>query len=70
MTVFLFSTLNNAKENMRLEWHRQTRITGNSLLGADFIDENVGWLVGNKGTILHTTDGVVNWSKQISVCGS
>ena len=48
------------------DWHRQARVTGNSLLSGSFIDGNIGWLVGSKGTILHTTNGGLNWSKQIS----
>ncbi|MFC1558519.1 YCF48-related protein, partial [candidate division KSB1 bacterium] len=30
------------------------------------IDSNTGWAVGYEGTILHTTDGGVNWSSQTS----
>ena len=31
-----------------------------------FIDENYGWLVGNEGTILKTTDGGTTWVIQKS----
>jgi photosystem II stability/assembly factor-like uncharacterized protein len=34
---------------------------GNALYGVHFLDDNVGWAVGNKGTILKTTDGGINW---------
>ena len=37
---------------------------GNSLLGVSFIDKMTGWVVGQYGLILHTTDGGVNWVRQ------
>jgi photosystem II stability/assembly factor-like uncharacterized protein len=31
-----------------------------------FTDAKNGWIVGGKGTILHTTDGGENWENQVS----
>ena len=36
--------------------------TSNQMVGLYFIDDNVGWSVGEFGTILKTTDGGENWS--------
>jgi photosystem II stability/assembly factor-like uncharacterized protein len=41
---------------------------GNTLNDAHFIDANNGWAVGNGGTILHTTDGGLTWTRQ--ACGT
>jgi photosystem II stability/assembly factor-like uncharacterized protein len=42
-------------------WIRQTSGTNNSLYDVFFKDQNNGWIVGNYGTILRTTDGGTNW---------
>jgi len=34
-----------------------------------FADSNNGWAVGFEGTILHTSDGGVNWVQQTSGTG-
>ena len=34
---------------------------GNNLFGVHFIDENIGWAVGENGTIIRTSDGGENW---------
>jgi photosystem II stability/assembly factor-like uncharacterized protein len=31
-----------------------------------FVDVQVGWVVGEEGTILKTNDGGVNWTPQVS----
>ncbi len=36
------------------------------LAGVFFIDHDTGWVAGNKGTILHTTDGGLHWVQQKS----
>jgi len=36
------------------------------LYGIDFIDQNEGWVVGNNGTIFHTTNRGTNWNTQTS----
>ncbi|MBU0509838.1 hypothetical protein KKH27_13530 [bacterium] len=46
-------------------WQWQNPLpTGNYLSDVVFINENVGWIVGSSGTILHTTDGGASWTHQ------
>jgi len=40
--------------------------TSNTLLSVKFVTPNKGWIVGDKGTILYTTDGGENWEEQTS----
>lgn len=45
------------------QWTIQNPIVGgNTLNDVQFLNENEGWIVGNAGTILHTTDGGLNWN--------
>jgi len=44
--------------------------TSNTLLGVKFVTPNKGWIVGDKGTILYTTDGGENWEEQASGTGN
>eukprot|EP00854_Cymbomonas_tetramitiformis_P018096 gene18096-21556_t len=37
-----------------------------SWLGVSFLDPLIGWVVGNYGTIIHTTNGGLSWAKQES----
>jgi photosystem II stability/assembly factor-like uncharacterized protein len=39
---------------------------GNSINGAFFLDAQAGWLVGDRGTIIHTGDGGGSWTSQQS----
>ena len=36
----------------------------NNLFGIHFLDENTGWISGQEGLILHTTDGGATWKQQ------
>ena len=45
-------------------WTTQTNNDNNRLLGAHFINNNIGWAVGAAGTALTTTDGGDTWSKK------
>ena len=38
-----------------------------TLNGVYFADDNEGWIVGEFGKILHTTDGGDNWERQVNV---
>lgn len=49
------------------DWQLLESGVGDTLLcEAAFITRNVGWVVGTKGTIIHTTDGGKTWIKQES----
>ena len=56
----LFSSLCTAQ----VTWHTQTSGTNYYLYGACFVDENNGWVSGEIGIILHTTDGGESWTQQ------
>ncbi|MBA3440562.1 MAG: hypothetical protein H0T92_11900 [Pyrinomonadaceae bacterium] len=45
-------------------WQRLSTNVDNVLRGVSFIDANTGWVVGEGGTILHTTNGGATWSLQ------
>jgi photosystem II stability/assembly factor-like uncharacterized protein len=47
-------------------WYNVVSGTTNHLHSVDFVDEQNGWIVGNNGTVLHTSDGGVNWEFQNS----
>lgn len=47
-------------------WSAQSSGTSEDLTGVCFIDQSQGWVVGAKGTILHTTDGGLHWGPQVS----
>lgn len=47
-------------------WVSQTSGTTEHLIWSSFIDANTGWVVGNGGTILKTTNGGANWIEQTS----
>jgi photosystem II stability/assembly factor-like uncharacterized protein len=47
-------------------WTQLKNPGGNGLNSVFFINANEGWIVGNGGTILHSTDGGATWSAQTS----
>ncbi len=47
-------------------WIVQQSNTSDTLWGVNFVDFNNGWVVGEHGLILHTTNGGTNWSVQQS----
>jgi len=47
-------------------WQLQNSGTNVALHSVHFINENVGWVVGESGTILRTTNGGANWQLQTS----
>jgi len=47
-------------------WQRIAVPTGQNLRSVCFADSLTGWIAGDSGTIIHTTDGGKNWSFQQS----
>jgi len=45
-------------------WHRQASGTQETLQAVWFTDANRGWVVGEEGTLLRTTDGGEHWTPQ------
>jgi hypothetical protein len=47
---------------LHAQWFWQNpKPQGNTLNSVDFVNENLGWAVGEYGTILKTTDGGMEW---------
>ena len=47
------------------QWFWQNPLPqGNTLNDVYFVDENKGWAVGSRGTLLHTVDGGTTWSSR------
>jgi PKD repeat protein len=51
-------------------WYSQDSETEEFLYGACFVDSLTGWVAGDHGLILHTTDGGESWSVQEANVGS
>jgi photosystem II stability/assembly factor-like uncharacterized protein len=47
-------------------WHRIKVPTKMELFHLDFVGDERGWIVGDKGSIIFTEDGGATWQKQIS----
>ncbi|MCL4706847.1 T9SS type A sorting domain-containing protein [bacterium] len=47
-------------------WTMQASGTQQPLNAIDFINQNEGWVVGDSGIVLHTSDGGASWSRQNS----
>lgn len=48
-------------------WYQRTSVVNTNLLKrSSFLDTNNGWIVGDNGTILRTTNGGYDWNSQIS----
>ncbi len=43
-------------------WYTQNSGTNRLLFDVCFVDQNTGWVCGQTGTILHTSDGGANWT--------
>ncbi|MEX2455667.1 MAG: YCF48-related protein [Balneolaceae bacterium] len=48
------------------EWTLVESVTDSTLHGVYFVDRNIGWAVGDGGTIIHSSDGGKNWAPQES----
>ena len=61
LLVFIFSF------SMFAQWYFQNPYpTGNNLICLKFVNSEVGWAVGEFGTILKTTNGGTTWKLQFS----
>lgn len=47
-------------------WFEQASGTTANLNSVFFVNNNIGWAVGEEGTIIHTTDGGNSWNSQTS----
>ncbi len=48
------------------QWTQLTSGTTNNLMGVSFVNQNLGYVCGDNGTILKTIDGGINWVPQNS----
>ncbi len=48
------------------QWVQQVSGTNTTLLDIEFINQNTGWVCGDGGTIIKTTNGGINWVLQNS----
>jgi photosystem II stability/assembly factor-like uncharacterized protein len=64
LTAFLifFSLIGFAQ----VQWHIQNSGTNTPLFDVHFTDANNGWIAGNTGLILHTSNGGNNWDEQVA----
>ncbi|MBI1807326.1 MAG: T9SS type A sorting domain-containing protein [Ignavibacteria bacterium] len=63
VAIVLFSLL--LTPCSRSQWNWQSPVPqGNTLLGTQFLNDSLGWAVGEYGTIIHTTNGGVSWYEQ------
>lgn len=46
------------------QWTQVSAVTDSTLNGVYFTDRNMGWAVGDGGTIIHTSDGGDTWNVQ------
>ena len=66
-TLLYFLTIMAISVNAQnFEWTPQNSGVNNSLNDVFFIDNQNGWVVGDNGIILNTTDGGQNWTSQSS----
>jgi photosystem II stability/assembly factor-like uncharacterized protein len=57
LSLLLINTELNAQQG----WFQQTSGTSEGLNSVFFVTENIGWVAGDNGTILKTTDSGENW---------
>ena len=58
--IFVLSCLGYAQ----VGWFNQNSGVNNPLFDVHFVDDNNGWIAGNTGLILHTSNGGINWEVQ------
>ena len=63
--VFVFAFLLTVSFQTNAQWFIQNpHPTPHNLNSGCFINANVGWIFGDYGTILKSTDGGLSWAKQ------
>ena len=62
-TVILVAFVTNAQT---FEWTEQNSGVSENLTDVNFASSQVGWAVGENGTVLYTGDGGNNWTSQIA----
>jgi len=62
--VFLVNLFAGVSSNAQGSWEKVDLPTLNNLNTVFFTDSLYGWIAGDSGTILHTTDGGTSWSFQ------
>lgn len=63
ISVFLLSIL-SIGIFAQPQWYAQNSQTNTFLFDVHFADKDNGWIAGNTGTILNTTDGGITWNEQ------
>src|SRR3972149_3886179 len=66
MKKFILYTISSFFISMNLyaQWFPQNSTVNVNLYGVSFVDQNNGWVVGDSGAILFTSDGGTKWEKQ------
>jgi photosystem II stability/assembly factor-like uncharacterized protein len=60
--IFIFFFINiSLSADAQIKWNSINSPTGKSLKNLVFTDNLNGWAVGDSGTIIHTSDGGLNW---------
>lgn len=59
--IFLILSVSSFAQN---QWYIQSSGVNNFLFDVHFVDEDNGWIAGNTGLILNTTDGGATWNEQ------
>lgn len=63
---FFYDANELTPEKVKELWKPQSSGIDKDLNGVFALDENTAWAVGNKGAIIHTTDGGNSWQNQTS----
>jgi photosystem II stability/assembly factor-like uncharacterized protein len=59
-SIILLTSISHAQSG----WYTQNSGTDRFLFDVHFVDQNNGWVCGQTGTVLHTTNGGVTWTIQ------
>ena len=62
--LFLACTKQDPTQETVSDWNSLPSSTSHTLTAVHFVGPTTGWVVGEKGTILHTEDGGDTWVSQ------